>query len=309
MVLWSYYYSTMKLNNKYLVIINPTSGPKSFKNISEIIREFLIKAEYNFDIFISEYKNHITEHLISLSPGIYTDMIIWGGDGTFNEVINGLFKRKDNYLPYLGLLPGGSGNSVMHDLQATTLNQALGLITKNKKKMIDVMKIEYSNKINYSINIAGWGMVADVAHLAEKLRWIGPGRYTFASLIYILRTKKREAILTIDNNKSKGNYLFITVNNTIYTGKGMKIAPNAKLDDGLLDINVIKNNISKLQLFKLLPQLFTGEHIESPYVEYHQCKNIKINFSGIQKINIDGEIITGSNIEVSVLKQKLCIYS
>ena len=299
----------MKLNNKYLVIINPISGPKSSENISDSISKILIKKKINFDIFISQYKNHITEYIMSLMPTLYTDIIIWGGDGTFNEAVNGLLNRKDNYLPALGLLPGGSGNSVMHDLQATRLDDALQLIMNNNKKMIDVMKIEYSNTVNYSINIAGWGMVADIANLAEKLRWLGTSRYTLASLVYILKSKKREAIFTIDQKQFKGNYLFITISNTIFTGKGMKIAPHAKLDDGLLDINVIKNNINKIQLFKLLPQLFTGGHIKSSYVEYIQGKNITIDFDGMQSINIDGEIISGENLKVSVLEKKLCIYS
>ncbi len=196
----------------------------------------------------------------------------------------------------------------MHDLEAITLEKAIKLIINNKKKMIDVMKIEYSNTIEYSINIVGWGMVADIAYLAEKLRWLGTARYTFASLIYILVSKDRQAILTIDNKINQNNYLFITISNTIFTGKGMSIAPKAKLDDGLLDINIVKNKISKFQLVKLLTKLFTGKHIYSPYVEYLQGENIRLDFNEIQKINIDGEIKNGNHIKVSILKKKLSIY-
>ena len=298
----------MQLKNKYLVIINPVSGKKNSKKNLHYIVSFLEKYNLDFELFVSKYKYHIKEHLFSLSPTLYTDIIVYGGDGTFNEVINGILKRKDDYVPRLGLLPGGSGNSVMHDLNAINIDSALQLIINNNVKHIDVMKLEYANQTKYSINIVGWGMVADVAYLAEKLRFLGPSRYTIASLLYILFSKNRYATLIIDSKKEKNNYLFIMVSNTIYTGKGMKISPNAKLDDGLLDINIVKNNVSKLQLFKLLPQIFTGRHINSKYVKYFNGKSIQINFKDKQILNIDGEISNGENIKISILEKKLPIY-
>ena len=134
------------MNNDYCIIYNPVSGNGKSNHLVKRLQEDLNKRNIQYTIYKSKCSGDIKS--LCTNEG-EKNFIIIGGDGTFNEVINGLFKRKDNYLPYLGLLPGGSGNSVMHDLQATTLNQALELITKNKKKMIDVMKIEYSNKINY----------------------------------------------------------------------------------------------------------------------------------------------------------------
>ena len=88
----------------------------------------------------------------------------------------------------------------------------------------------------------------------------------------------------------------------------MKISPNAKLDDGWLDINIVKNNVSKLELLKLLPQIFTGRHINSRYVKYFNGKSIQINFKDKQILNIDGEISNGENIKISILEKKLPIY-
>ena len=298
----------MQLKNKYLVIINPVSGKKNSKKNLNYIVSFLEKYNLDFDLFISQYKYHIEKHLFSLSPSLYTDIIVYGGDGTFNEVINGILKRQDDYIPRLGLLPGGSGNSVMHDLNAINIDSALQFIINNNVKFIDVMKLEYANQTKYSINIVGWGMVADVAYLAEKLRFLGPSRYTIASLLYIFFSKNRYATLIIDSKKEKNNYLFIMVSNTIYTGKGMKISPNAKLDDGWLDINIVKNNVSKLELLKLLPKIFTGRHINSRYVKYFNGKSIQINFKDKQILNIDGEISNGENIKISILEKKLPIY-
>jgi len=113
----------------------------------------------------------------------------------------------------------------------------------------------------------------------------------------------------VDGISDSDNYLFIFVANTKYTGTGMLIAPNARLNDGLLDLIVVKSNINKIQLVKLLFQLFTGEHIHSPYVEYKQIKQLSIKPNKNEVLNIDGEIYGSTPVTISVLKKKLSIYS
>ena len=89
----------------------------------------------------------------------------------------------------------------------------------------------------------------------------------------------------------------------------MMIAPNAKLDDGLLDLIIVKNNINKIQLIKLLPQLFTGYHIYSHYVEYQTVKEVKIIPNKDEFLNIDGGIYGTTPVSISVLNKKLPIFS
>ena len=296
------------LKNKYLLIVNPVAGRNKIQNLEQNICDCLNQYNIHPDVFSSEYKNHIYHYVQKLSRSLYTDIIIWGGDGTFNEVINGLLNRNDDYLPVLGFLPGGSGNSVMHDLECLTLDKAIKTISQKNKKFIDVMAIHFPGIIEYSINIAGWGMVADIASLAEKLRCLGPVRYTLASIVYIIIANIRDCVLSIDNVVEKNSFLFITISNTIFTGKGMKVSPHAKLDDGKLDINIVKGDIGRFKLAYLLPKIFTGKHIASKYVHYLQGQNIKLDFTSEQKINIDGEIKQGSNMNIKILPKKLPIY-
>ena len=296
-------------NDSFLLIINPISGKKNGK--SKI--DFLINYFKNYNIipkiFLTEYKGHAHKYLQKIDNNLFTNIIVYGGDGTFNEVINGILSRDDQYMPTLGFLPGGSGNSVMHHFNKLNLKKACNLIIDNRIKKIDVMEIVYPNNIEYSINILGWGMVTDIGNLAEKMRWLGPIRYNVASLFYILNTNKRYANISIDGVNSSGHYLFILIANTKYTGKGMMIAPNAQLDDGLLDLIIVKNNINKIQLIKLLSQLYTGEHIYSKYVDYRQIKNLNIIPSKNDYLNIDGEIYGTTPVTISILSKKLSIYS
>ena len=111
-------------------------------------------------------------------------------------------------MPVLGFLPGGSGNSVMYHLNKLTIEEACDNIIQNQIRKIDVMKIEYHNTIEYSINIIGWGMVVDIANFSEKIRWLGSNRYNIASLIYIANTKKRYADIVVDGISDSDNYLF-----------------------------------------------------------------------------------------------------
>ena len=299
----------MLQNNKYLLIINPVSGKKKWRDHTQLISAFLNAHHIAPNIFYSEYQGHIKAYLAELKEPVFSNILIYGGDGTFNEAINGILSRLDNYNPTIGFLPGGSGNAVLHDLDNCTIKDALQTIINKKRKSIDVMQIEYHNHIEYSINILGWGMVADIALLSEKLRFLGSLRYTLVSLLYIFNLKSQYATIKIDGNQDTDYFLFITLTNTIYTGKGMMIAPKALMDDGLLDLIIIKNNIGRLALIKLFIQIFKGEHIHSKYVDYHHIKTFSIQSKNQEPLNIDGEIKGSTPVKVTILENKLSIYS
>ena len=96
--------------------------------------------------------------------------------------------------------------------------------------------------------------------------------------------------------------------NTIHTGKGMKAAPNAKLDDGFFDIIILNAKISKFKLLKLLPKLFTGNHIYSQNIEYLQAKYLEINSETIDMLNIDGENKYHTPLSISIIPKALNIF-
>ena len=209
----------------------------------------------------------------------------------------------------VGFIPGGTGNSLMHDLNATSYESAVNIILRGKTKKIDVLELDFFNKKEYSINIVGWGMVSDINVLAEKLRFIGSSRYTIASLYYIFKVHSRKAKIIIDDKEQISDFLFILNLNTIHTGKGMKAAPKALLDDGLIDIIILKPSITKFALLKLLPQIYTGEHINSEHIEYITAKKIEIYPLYNETLNIDGEMKCKTPLSISILPKKINIFS
>ena len=115
------------------------------------------------------------------------------------------------------------------------------------------------NKIIYSFNIVGWGVATDANARAEKMRWLGEFRYNVAAIIEVLKGSKRLAKFSYDENTEKNDFVFILACNTIHTGKGMKAAPNAKLDDGLIDLVIVKK-LADLNYFYYFQKFFRETH-------------------------------------------------
>ena len=294
----------MKIEN-YYVIYNPISGNGKSKLLINKLKSDLSKQNKTFQIIKTEYPGHAKEICSNLTS--YEKVIIIGGDGTFSEAINGFMQNL--HKPVIGFLPGGTGNSFMHDLKATKYSEALNIIFNEKKKKIDILQLNFTDKIEYSFNIVGWGMAADINQLAEKLRFLGSSRYTLASIYYVFNKISRKAKVTIDNKEIIDNFLFILNLNTIHTGKGMKAAPEAQLDDGLLDIIILRSSITKFELLFLLPKLFTGKHVLSKKIEYLQAKDISIFPVKEEVLNIDGEMRCHTPLTISVIPQSLTIFT
>ncbi len=290
----------------YIVIINPNSGKKKSAYIfKKIIGPYLKSKKHNFEFYITEYHSHASKIIQNLDFNNKDAILVLGGDGTMHEVINGMLNRKDNAKIPIGNLPTGSGNSLLHDLGKYSVIDTLNKILKHKIKKIDILEVSTLTQKIYSINLIGWGMGNDIGMLAEKMRWVGPIRYNIASIIEILRYKGRKAKLIIDNKSFNENYALITICNTIHVGKGMKMAPNAKLNDGKMDIVIIKNDFTKIELLKLFPKLFTGKHIQNEKVIYKQAKSFRLEPLKNEILNIDGEIIGETPVTIKTISKKV----
>jgi len=290
---------------RILLIVNPVSGKRSSKKLLLNTISELQSNNFELKIIESEYKSHIEKILNTYSIKNYYCCCIMGGDGSFHEAINGLMKRPDNFKIPLCLIPAGSGNSLARDLDILNFQKAIRNIINGKKKNIDIAEISYNNQKLYSFNITAWGMIATIGIKAERFRWLGTNRYTILSLFEIIFKKTNTAnIIYYDKNNKKyeldGNFIFVALCNTIHTGKGMKIAPKAKLNDGLIDLVLIKD-ASRLKLFKLMPKLFTGKHIYDNIVEYAHVSKIKLKPKRTSQLNVDGEIKGAAPFKLSIV--------
>lgn len=289
---------------KLYVLVNPQGGVKKGPGILQDVRPVFNAANAELTVIETEYAGHGRELAKSLNFDGYDGFCAVGGDGTMHEIINGIMNREDGRKIPIGLITGGTGNSFMHDVDCLDPKQAVKRILTNRKRAIDIMRVDGNGEILYAFNIVGWGMPTDINEIAEKLRWLGGQRYNVASLIEILRFRQRLATLVIEGNRTVGDFGFIIGCNTVHTGKGMKMAPLAQLNDGFIDL-IVAHKTSRLKLLKMFPKVFSGGHIGDPIVEYHQVKEFSIIPKEPHTLNIDGEIIGTTPIHVRVLPSEI----
>ena len=281
------------------MIVNPAGGTKKGLDILDKVKPLFQEANAELTILYTDYAGHAKDLANELDYSGYDGLCAIGGDGTMFEMVNGMLKRDDQDTIPLGLITGGTGNAFMHDIDCLDPLEAASRILKGKVRQLDIAKVNAKNKLYYSFNIIGWGLVTDAGYLAEKLRWLGGMRYDVAAILEVLMGKRRIAQLLMDNEVIEDDFVFIIGCNTIHTGKAMRIAPRARLDDGKIDLVIVRKS-SRIKLLKLFPKLFSGEHIKSPLVEYRQVEKFSVIPKEDSSLNIDGELIGNTPIDVTM---------
>lgn len=287
---------------KLYVIVNPHGGLQR----GPIILNTLCKpvweaAGIEVVVKLTEYAGHAKHYARTLPLEGFDALCIIGGDGSFYELVNGLMTREDKKTIPIGLIPGGSGNSVMCDLGSWSARVAAERVVEGSVCFVDVNHVTDEEQLSvYSVNEVSWGLVGDVGIVAEPWRWLGPERYNICAMWGVMKRKfKGCRLVTKDSDGNvitdmSGAILTAFVNNTQHFGKGLRGAPMAKMDDGLMDFvfapPIGASTPSRGDLVQILQQLPFGSHHQNPNVfhaQVHQCSITPVASEGI--INIDGE--------------------
>ena len=275
---------------KYVFIINPASGKTDYDKIKENIIKTLENEEY--EIYETKAPKEATEIASRFKNEENTVVYSVGGDGTLNEVVNGIAEGKCK----LGIIPTGSGNDFCRTLkEAQTENVRLDLGKVNGR---------------YFINIASVGMDAETCNNANKIKSkIKLHSSYYLALIHTFLTFKSKSLkLKIDKNVYAGDYIIAAICNGKYYGGGFKIAPVASFDDNQFDIYLV-SKAGKLKLIKILLALLKSEHEKYNEVRKYTGKNITITSENNLIVNIDGEITISKNIEIEMIEDALIIYN
>lgn len=275
---------------KYVFIINPASGKTDYDKIKQNIMKTL--ENENYEIYETKAPKEATEIASRFKNEENTIVYSVGGDGTLNEVVNGIAKGKCK----LGIIPTGSGNDFYRTLkEAQTENVRLDLGKVNGR---------------YFINIASVGMDAETCNNANKIKSkIKLHSSYYLALIHTFLTFKSKSLkLKIDKNVYAGDYIIAAICNGKYYGGGFKIAPVASFDDNQFDIYLV-SKASKFKLIKILLALLKSEHEKYNEVRKYTGKNITITSENNLIINIDGEITISKNIEIEMIEDSLIIYN
>ena len=205
----------------------------------------------------------------------------------------------------IGIIPTGSGNSVVHDIDYLDYDIAIKKALSDDIRLMDVNKAIFDNEVRLSISVIGWGMFSFGNVLAEKLRFLGTIRYDVASVIKLLEKSLYKALISIDGEISNISCAFMVGCNSVHTGKGMKIAPSGGFYDEMIDMVIVKDDVSRLQLVKVFKQVYTGKHTNLPYVHMSKVKSFSIDALKDSYFNVDGEIIKSKKVSVQILPKTI----
>lgn len=287
--------------DSYLFIINPTAGSGKAKKFESYIEKYMKDKDINYKVIFTRKAKEAIDIVVN-NPE-YSICIAVGGDGTAGEVANGILKRGYGTL---GIIPAGTGNDLSKSLLITDdIQEAFKKIIDKKIKAIDLGRVDDI----YFFNIASLGFDAEVVRHTNKIKKVIKGKtaYILGVLTSLLVYKSRDMNIEVDGVEFLRKATLVAIGNGEFYGGGMQILPMAKLDDGLLDICIVKN-VTNFRILFLFPSIFKGQHIKyKKYVEFQQGKKIKIKVEGEMYLNIDGEIspIRDRSIEFYIGSEKL----
>lgn len=294
---------------KLLIIYNNNAGGGKAKKLFPQIESYLQEKGIDAEFLFTEYSGHAVELVELEKLNTYNGIIASGGDGTLYEVLNGYYNNKGEAKPPIGVIPNGTGNAFSKDLGllAGDWKKAIDNIVAKNIKYIDVARYKANGGTRHFINIVGTCFVADIAKRAIFWKFLGNAAYTLAVLLEAINLKSTKTQIIIDGKKLERDCTFVEVANSRYTGTTFIMAPNAKLDDGKLDV-IIVNKLSRLRLFKILNTIYDGSHIHEKEVETYTAENISIITETPKTLVPDGEIMGETPIDVTCLKHDLAFY-
>ncbi|MGY8809096.1 MAG: diacylglycerol/lipid kinase family protein [Fidelibacterota bacterium] len=288
-----------------LCIVNPVSGLKKSLKVYSEVKNLIESYGFTPQLLKTEYAGHAKKVISELQPNDFNRILIFGGDGTVNEVINGLYQSDLCSLFPIGIIPTGSGNSIVHDMGYLDYHIAIERALSDNIRLMDVNKAVFDNEVRLSVSVIGWGMFSFGNVLAEKLRFLGTIRYDIASIIKLLEKTIYKAKISIDDKSSDISCAFMVGCNSMYTGKGMKIAPLGGFYDDMIDMVLVKDDVSRLQLTTIFKKVYTGDHINLPYVHTSQVKSFSIDALKDSYFNVDGETIKSRKVFVEILPKTI----
>ena len=285
---------------KIALIVNPHSGGKKGEKLLPFVEKELSSHSIDYHTYISLYHEHILKITSELKLKQYDAVIALGGDGTNFHVLNGLLSSfKPKKIPPIGIIPVGSGNSFAKDLNIHTFEDGIRSIVENNPKWIDVCSFTQAKKKFYFVNLIGLGFVTDVAKTAQKFKYFKDFSYIIGVFYRTINLKFHYMELEIDGKILSGENCFVEFCNSRFTGGNMLMAPDARIDDGFMDI-IIAGKFSRTSLLTTLPKIFKGTHINHPLVRHFRARKAKIKTWPNKTLLPDGEIFGATPTTINV---------
>jgi diacylglycerol kinase (ATP) len=316
------------VNEKFLAIINPAAGGGRCGVRVKAALDRLFKAGIELDAAETNAAGDATRIAREAYGRGYRKFLAVGGDGTSYEVVNGLFPESSSQFPVLssqecpttedsqiatlGFLPLGTGNSFLRDFVDGTsgkdgLEHAMRSLEAQRSQACDVLRLTHKDGAIYYTNLLSVGFTADVATLRHRrFQSLGQLGYLLSIFLCLARLNRRPFPARYDDQKEfdTRRCLFLTFNNSKFTGGTMMIAPDAATDDGLIEY-VRWGPIGRIGLIRNLATLYDGTHTKHPLAERHAVRRVEFQLDAPVDVMVDGEVLTLQCESIDVLPSAL----
>ncbi|WP_420317298.1 diacylglycerol/lipid kinase family protein [Ekhidna sp.] len=284
---------------KLFIIGNPHAGQRKLKKIFSGFKEFLESRNVQFEFHDTEQSKSALKTVSEKLDKSYSDLIVIGGDGTINESINGL-----NFDIPVSIIPSGTGNDFIKTVElGKNLEQVFETALTGMVHQIDLGQCNDRKFVN-GVGIGFDGQIVEDMATKRVPLLSGHAAYYYHVLRILGGYKERPFQYQIDNQKFEKDLILLTIGNGTTFGGGFKLMPEAKIDDGLLEICEI-GKISGLRRFLNIHKLSNGTHGSLEEIEFYRAKSINVEANEALFAHIDGERMGQPPFEIKVLPGEL----
>jgi diacylglycerol kinase (ATP) len=297
--------------DRFFAIVNPAAGGGRSAKLAGPALARLRQKGLEIDVIASTGPGHAVQLAREAYAQDYRRFLAVGGDGTAHEILNGVFAGRSHVERIaLGFLPLGTGNSFLRDFAQDGADASMRALIENRKRPMDLIRLTHAAGEVFSFNLLSVGFTADVAALTNRMfKPFGHLGYLLGVFVRVVQLRRRSFALRCDDDLEwdERRSLFLTFNNSRYTGGTMLIAPLADPTDGLIEF-VRWGPIGRLGLLRNLPRLYDGTHIEHPLASRRAVRRVEFNAGVPVDVMIDGEVATLECRSLDVLPAAVDIY-
>lgn len=262
-------------------IVNPKAGTRAQKHIRSSVEKYLDHKKFEYGIWLTKQEGHAADLARKAHAEGYEIVVAVGGDGSINEVASALIGSET----ILGIVPAGSGNGLaMHLGYGRNMDEAIRKLNTAEPQTIDCGLMNG----NPFVNIAGVGFDGLVSNMMRGSHRRGFVPYFLKSIEAGLNYTSRDCRIELDGKTLERRCFAVSVANGSMYGYNFQIAPDARLDDGLLEV-VVLNDAPRWQYFAAIPALLNSKIYESEFVEHFTAQTVKISAKGDNFVHLDGE--------------------
>jgi diacylglycerol kinase (ATP) len=272
---------------RIVVVANPTSGRGKGAKLIPRVEERLHSLGLDFAMRISasaDEPERLARKAAEDGAGVVAAL---GGDGHVGLCANGLMGTE----AALAVIPAGTGNDFARHLGLDRKDPiaAAAILAHPVTRRLDVVGVSMPERRRYYVNVGGTGFDSDANELANRTRMLkGTAKYVYAVLVTLARFRAGRFQLVVDGVEHDVSGMMVAVGNGVSYGGGMRITPNARSDDGLLDLTVV-GEVSKPEFVRTFPKVFRGTHLSHPAVTSMRGREISISADRPFEVYGDGE--------------------